>query len=163
MPRTFELAPDESIVLSTDKEVLTLTTHRVRFDSSSYGESELISIPLHYVASAGLVTKSYPSLLVLGFALIVTSLFLDGIRVAIPLFPGLVSFFLYWPTRQSVLSISSSGGHTISAPTTKVPRASAISFLDSLESHMIGMPSTVMQADVGFADTADYPNRYADQ
>ena len=59
------LLPGEQVVLSSDNDVLVLTTKRVRYDSTSWGQSSLIGITLKSIASCGLTTRSTPLLIIL--------------------------------------------------------------------------------------------------
>lgn len=62
---TMKLLPGESIVSETSDKHLTLTTHRVRYDDRVPGTTRVIGITLDAVSSCGIVSKSYPILLLL--------------------------------------------------------------------------------------------------
>lgn len=136
------LLPEERVVMSSDKDILTLTTRRVRYDSSIFGGSTFISITLDAVASCSLHTKSFPLLLLLGaLALIGAFTQYGGTRLA--LFGiSIVLVIIYFITRRAVISIASNGGQAIHVPAGGMNRAAVIEFLEAVESEkLIGINS----------------------
>lgn len=110
-----KLLPGESIVSETSDEHLTLTTHRVRYDDRVPGTTRVIGITLDAVSSCGIVSKSYPILLLLavlagGFGL------MQGIggeseergMVYASIILAIVFVLAYFLSRTMALAISSS-------------------------------------------------------
>ena len=132
MSTKIALLPGEQVVMSSDKDVLTLTTKRVRYDSAVARRSTFISITLDSVASCGLATKSFPILLLLAALAVAGAFTLRGyeewvLRAAAVL---LVAYFL---TGRAVISIASNGGQTILVPATGMSRSSIVEFLEAVE------------------------------
>ena len=127
------LLPGEQVVMSSDKNILTLTTKRVRYDSELLGSSSFVSITLDSVASCGVVTRSYPILLVLA-ALTVVAAFMQGGDSPMMLFgAAAILVVIYFATRRAIISIASNGGDAIEAPTKGMKRSSIIEFLEAVE------------------------------
>lgn len=133
MSTKISLLPDESVVMSSDQDILTLTTRRVRYDSAAPGSSNFISITLNSVASCGLITKSYAFLPVLGTAVALFGVFQRGSeQIAALAFAG-VLIVAYFLTRKAVISIASNGGQTILVPAKGMNRKTIVEFLEAIE------------------------------
>ena len=126
------LLNDERTFYQTKNQVVQITSHRVVFNYSAYGKSELIFIPLSRVSSCGLVTNAHPSLLYFGLALFAAAVYADGFIRFFALFWAALSVLLYIASRQSVLSVSANGGHTITVPRQQVSESSAIEVMNFL-------------------------------
>lgn len=117
MSNKLALLPGEQIVSSSDNDVLVLTTERVRYNSAVWGRANLISITLDAVASCGIVTRSYPLLLILtAIASIaaVASIFTFGETMFVSLLTVAGALVVgYFLSRRAVISIASSGGEAI--------------------------------------------------
>lgn len=133
MSTKIALLPGEEVVMSSDKDILTLTTKRVRYDSVVFGTSSLISITLDSVASCGLVTKSFPILLILA-ALALIGAFAQRDNTQWMLVVGAAVLAVgYFLTRRTVICVASSGGQTILVPTTGMSRNSIVEFIEAVE------------------------------
>ena len=132
-----ELLPGEQVVMSSNGGILTLTTRRVRYDSSAIGSSALISITLESVASCGFVTRSFPILLVLSaLAALGAIVGISGNSTseAWGLFVvAAILAILYLVTRKSVLAIASNGGQVIRVLASGASRSSLVEFIEALE------------------------------
>lgn len=112
-----KLLPGETVVSDAALENLTVTTHRVRYDRRSSSANHITSITLDAVSSCGLVSKSYPILLVLGLLFVIGSFFISddggetpfGSRLGVALVYALVFIVAYFLTRRVALAISSPG------------------------------------------------------
>ena len=126
------LRPDEQVVMSSDKNILTLTTKRVRYDCAVFGASGFMSITLDSVASCGVVTKSFPILLLAAAAALISAFIYDDVWW---MFFGVAAVFVvvYCLTRRAVISIASNGGETIMVPARRMSRHSIIEFLEAVE------------------------------
>jgi len=126
------LIPGERIVMSFAKDIVILTNHRIRYDSTQFGSSKFVSVTLDSVASCSLVTKSLPILLLVAAVALIVPLYtgghmMDTVVIAIVL---VVAYFL---TRFTVISIASKGGATIRVPTKGMNRAVVAEFLETVE------------------------------
>ena len=133
----------ESVVSSLNNTAITLTNKRVYFESKKASKSNYISMTLDAVVSCGLITKSFPLLLIAaaisgvgGFTLRGDEKFaVWGIAIAF-----LVVYFL---TRRSMISIRSKGGASILVLAKGVNRNSIIEFLSAIESEKLRLLRTV--------------------
>jgi hypothetical protein len=80
-----------------------------------------------------LVTISQPLLILLGGLAILGSFMLEGGLQVMSFMTGLVLIVMYFYTRNSVLSITSSGGSKIVVPAKGMARAKIIEFIDAVE------------------------------
>ncbi len=133
MSNKIALMPGEQVVTSSDNDVLVLTTKRVRYDSVVCGMSSLISITLDSVASCGLITRSFPLLLVLAAIAIVGAFTRRGDALGSLLFVAVALIVAYFFTRKAVISVASNGGQTILVPTKGMPRDTIIGFIEAVE------------------------------
>lgn len=133
MSTEIALLPDEQVVMSSDKDILTLTTKRVRYDSAVFGSSNLISITLDSVASCGLVTKSFPILLLLAALALIGAFTQRGDAQWMFLVAAAVLAVAYFLTRRTVISIASNGGQAILVPAKGMSRSSIVEFLEAVE------------------------------
>jgi len=133
----------EQIILSSDTEALVLTSKRVRYSSTAFGNASLVSITLDAVASCGFITKSNPIALVVAAILFVLAIVERGqIQLLLVIFAILcvVAFVL---TRRAVLSISSNGGHSIVVPANGMSSDVLTRFIDTLENQKMGEAGVV--------------------
>ncbi len=140
MSNNIALLTEERIVTSSDNDVLVLTTKRVRYDSVTWGRSNLISITLGSVASCGLVTRSFPFLLILAAIAVVAAFMLPLLGLGLPgQALGILSVVVvglivaYFLTRKAVISVASNGGQTIMVPTKGMDREAIIGFIEAVE------------------------------
>jgi hypothetical protein len=133
MSTNFPLLPGEEFVMSSDNNILVLTTERVRYDSVTFGSSRVVSITLDSVASCGLVTMSHPVLLLLGAVAVVGAFALSGDAQPLLVAVAIVLVFVYLVTRRAVISIASNGGETITVPAKGMSRSTIVDFLNAVE------------------------------
>jgi hypothetical protein len=129
--------PDEKVLIESDNKVLTLTTHRLRYDAIGKGggwadRTELVSIMHEELASCAITRTSYPVLLLLALAGLVLALVVDdsaiiGFALAV-LFAG--GFFL---SQRQVLLFTSSGGGKIQVNTASMSLQAVREFVDEVE------------------------------
>jgi hypothetical protein len=137
----FPRCPGESTVLEAFNGTLVLTTHRVRLDNRSSGESQLISMTLDAVASSGVVTRSSPWLLVLALAFGVAAIIgaKEGGTIApVLFFTGALCVVAYFATRRAILAISSAG-ETIAVPIRGAALERLVAFVNALEQAKLAM------------------------
>jgi len=130
------LRPEEKTILQDSTGVLTLTTHRVRLEAKSAGQSKVLSITLDAVASCGLITKSYPGLLVLAVLVAVlgyaTSRALSASYSEALYIGAAVLVLAYFGTRSAVLSVGSAS-ESITVPTGSLSRDKLVEFIDAVD------------------------------
>ena len=119
--------------MSSDNDSLVLTNKRVRYDESVWGQSKLIGITLDSIASCGLVTKSYPWLLVLAVIALLAALNQNGPTQGAFLGAGVALIIVYFVSRKAVISIASSGGQEIVVPAKGMKREAIVKFIESVE------------------------------
>ncbi len=129
-----KLLPGEKVLMSSDRDILTLTNYRVCLNQAAKGASNYISIALDCVASCGLVTKANPLLLVIAAicGIIGITQSQDNIRYGL-LFGALILVIIYFVTRSAVIVISSNGGEKIIAPVKGMSRKNILEFLEAVE------------------------------
>ncbi|MDO8789193.1 MAG: hypothetical protein Q7J42_14070 [Sulfuritalea sp.] len=133
MSNKIALLPGEHVVMSSDNDILILTNKRVRYDSVVWGQSNLIGITLSSVASCGLVTKSFPFLLIFAvFALLVAFNQSGGPQWGL-LLAAAVLVVAYFVTRKAVISVASKGGQEILVPTKGMNREAILGFIEAVE------------------------------
>lgn len=133
MSNKIALIPGEQIVISSDNDVLVLTTKRVRYDSVVWGRSKLTSITLDAVASCGLITRSSPLLLILAAIAVAGAFIQRGDSLVGLLVVAVVLVVAYFLTRKAVISVASNGGQTILVPTKVMNRDAIIGFIEAVE------------------------------
>jgi hypothetical protein len=141
------LMSGESILHESQFEAgsLILTTHRVRYQTESFGYSQIQSIMLEELSYCALISTSSPGLLVLavictlvgflaGFAAIVNTNepahLVLGIAGGI-MFGGLFAL-LYFASRRRILYLASAGGR-IDVPTKSIKAENLRGFIDAAE------------------------------
>ncbi len=130
-----KLLPNEKMLVETNGGILTLTTHRVRYDQKASGASQVIGITLDAVSSCGVVSKNHPILLVM--ALIAGGLGAFGLGqkgdIAYGLFLGAaVLIAAYFLTRSAVLAVSSAG-QSIAVSAKGMKHEALVAFVDDVE------------------------------
>ena len=133
-----ELMKDEKVLLTSDTNELTLTTHRIRFKSSGYGFKNVISFLLEELDSCSIMYKSNPVLIVLAILFIIGGLIASGQRgaggiAAIILIIAVILIIAFFLTRKAVLRISSKSSH-IYIKIKSMSMEKLIEFIDSVES-----------------------------
>ncbi len=104
-------------MLTSDNGVLTLTNYRVKYDAKAQGATKFVAITLDSVASCGLVTKSYPVLLILAAISAIAAIIQHENNVLVTLlFIALCFVVAYFLTRSGVITIRSNGGEHIDVP-----------------------------------------------
>ena len=133
-----KLLAGETTISESEIEHLTLTTHRVRYDQRTSGATRIVSITLDAVSSCGIISKSYPILLLLAVVAFLLGLFLlsTGVEegnVRNGLFLGAIALLIaYFATRFVALSISSPG-ESITVGASGVNPDVLIGFIDAVE------------------------------
>lgn len=127
------LLEGEHVLKSSDKDLLRLTNYRVTFNAAASGASKHISIPLDAVASCGLVTRSYPWLLLAAGICVIAALFQNQSGAAVGLLVVAAAFVgAYFITRSAVITVSSNGGESIVVPARGMSHEQIAPFLDAV-------------------------------
>lgn len=125
--------PGERQLIASDSGILTLSNYRVTYDAKGQGKSKYISIPLDAVSSCGLVTRSFPLLLVVAAIAILFAFTQEQTSDHYTfLIVGAIFVIAYFFTRAGVISVSSSGGEGIAVPTKGMNREQILYFLESV-------------------------------
>lgn len=137
MSEKVTLLPDEDVVLSSEKGVLTLTTKRVLYDSTAFGSSNYISISLKSVSSCGLTTLSYPTFLILSVFTLLISFMLGDEQKMLGFLAAVLFVLLYLMTKKSIITIASNGGQSIIVPAKGMSKTKIIEFLVALDAQKL--------------------------
>lgn len=127
------LMSGERIVMSSDGDTLILTNMRIRLSAKNSGNSKLVSITLDAVAACGLATRSYPILLLLGLCAVLSGLTQHNESQLALIGIGALLLLAYFPSRNAVMTIASSGKPEIIVPASGIGRDAIIEFIDALE------------------------------
>ena len=131
------LLPGEQVVLSSDNDVLVLTTKRVRYDSTSWGQSNLIGITLKSIASCGLTTRSTPLLIILAVVAALAAFTQRGGEMMGLFLVAAALAAAYFLTRKAVISVASNGGQEILVPTKGMAREAVLKFIEAVEAEKL--------------------------
>lgn len=129
------LLPNEKILMQSEKNILTLTTHRIRRETKGGGNSSVVSITLDAVASCELITRSFPILL--GIAALaavggVVTLSRDAATGIVAFVIAIASAAAYFVTRNAVLKIASAGDDIVQ-PTKGMSHEAMVEFIEAVE------------------------------
>lgn len=134
------LLKGESILSYSDGGLVTLTSHRIRYEHKVWGGSNIISIMLEKVSSVQIIYISYPWLWIMGVLVGVIGMLASQSRnggsteMVIAFF---IAFFLiigYFLSRRHICSITSDGGTKIIFRTENMTTESMIEFMNKIES-----------------------------
>jgi hypothetical protein len=129
------LLPNEKILMQSEKNILTLTTHRIRRETKGGGHSSVVSITLDAVASCELITTSVPVFLVVAVLAAIGGLVALPKEVGIGIgafFAAIALVVVYFITRRAVLKISSAGDDIVQ-PTRGMSHEAMIEFIEAVE------------------------------
>jgi len=133
------LLPNETILRESSGKSLALTTHRIRFQTETFGSAQVQSIMLEELASCALVKTSQPLLLVLaGLCFLVGLVFAgsagrdSGGVLIISLIIAGVFVLAYFASQQQVIAFASAGT-TIRVNTKGMKLEIAKDFIDTAE------------------------------
>lgn len=130
---TSDLLPGEQIVMSSDKDVLTLTNLRVKHEVANSGSSAYSSIPLTKVSACALVTKKYPILLLIAALCFLGVIGANGEGAKFAAGIGAIGFVAaYFFTRNGQLEIFSDAGFSIAVPTKGLKHEEARKFVEAV-------------------------------
>lgn len=113
-----KLMQNEEIILSADKNRVTLTDCRIFMDSKQWGKFYKISIFLEDISSIEAKYVSHPVLLIIGILLFILGFAFSGntkdnISILAGLLLGLVFILAWWFEKKCLIKISSNGGSSI--------------------------------------------------
>jgi len=135
-----DLFPNETILTESDGKVVTLTTHRIRYNSSSFGRADIASIMLEKISS---IEAKYTSLIIVLIIGIATGLI--GVAMGLSnnnkdsqigmgvLIIGVIFILVYLGTRKHTITIASDGGGKITFETKGMKRETILDFINRVE------------------------------
>ena len=127
----------ETLISESDDNVITLTSHRLRYNSSSAGTGHIVSIMLEKISSIEVHYKSWILVLFFGILLAAGGLFMGaqnrGDIMVAGLATGGICILLYFLTRKHVITISSDGGSKINFQTKGMKRETLLDFINKIE------------------------------
>ena len=139
MMRQDQLITGESFLIHSDNELITLTTHRIRYHNKIWGQSNFITIMLEKISTIQILYVSHPGLGIGGLLVIVlgTALSLgvggNGGIIAIVVITGLIMIGAYFATRKHICVITSDGSSKIVFSTEGMSTAALIDMADKVE------------------------------
>lgn len=126
----------EQSLLTSDNGVLMLTNYRVKYEAKVNGMSKFVSISLDSVSSCGLVTRSFPILLVIAGILAIVAIAgfaKSGLAAGVLLLLAALVFGVAYPlTRTGGITVSSNGGEEIFVPSKGMSHESTLVFLEAV-------------------------------
>jgi len=137
--RPDQLISGESILQYSDNGLITLTTHRIRYRNTIWGESNFISIMLEKISSVQVVGISYPMVLIIGIIIGLFGLFLaygqqgKNEEGSVSIVIGVLFIIAYFVTKRHVCVIASDGGHKIVFRTENMKTETLIDMMDKIE------------------------------
>jgi hypothetical protein len=128
---------EERLITESGDRRVTLTTHRVRYNSSSTGRGHIISIMLEKISSIEIHYKSWILILLIGILLIVGGLIM-GVQdkkdiMILGLIVGGFCILIYFLTRKHIVTIASDGGAKINFQTKGIKREALLDFINKIE------------------------------
>lgn len=136
---TSELIDNESVITQLNDNLVTLTNFRIRYNDSAWGETHVVSIMLEKISAIEVRYDSFPSLLILGFLMIFTSIGFMAAEV-IPqnlmlflIILGLIPCIIFFLTRKYAIVISSDGGAKISFRAKGMKKELVLKFINQVE------------------------------
>lgn len=127
----------ERLISQSDNNEITLTSHRIRYNSSSTGRGHVISIALEKISSIEIHYKSWILVLLLGILFVGAGIIIgannNGEAMILVLILGGVCILLYFLTRKHVVTISSDGGAKINFETKGMKRETLLDFINKIE------------------------------
>jgi hypothetical protein len=134
-----QLMPDECILQYSDNNLVTLTSHRVRYNNSEWGSSNFISIMLEKISSVQVLYISHPALWILGCVVAIIGVIIasgNNEQHGYGIIPCIVGVFLiaaYFSSKKHICIISSDGGSKIMFKTDGMSTATLIALVDKIE------------------------------
>jgi len=134
METSIDLVADEQVQHASNKGLLTLTSHRIRYRERRAGSFRLTSMTLDSIASCGVVGRSAPLLVVVGvLSLLGGLLALKGSQQTAAVIIGLAFVVAYFVTRRTILSVASRGGEAIALPVRGMGPDELTQLVDAIE------------------------------
>jgi len=133
-----ELIEKEEIISESTDKIVTLTTHRIRYQASSWGQAHIVSIMLKNISSIEVHYESYVTLFSIGVLAVIAGVIMGlngeqhnlGMYVLIA---GALCIVIYWLTRKHVISIASDGGAKIKFETQGMKTDAVMEFINKVE------------------------------
>ena len=126
-----QLLPGEQVVLSSDGDVVVLTTHRIRMHSVVWGQALIVSMTLDSVASCRYSTESNTKLLIA--AIVIGIIGLSGPGSGLLLGISGMLLIAYWMFSLVYISITSNGGSVLRIPARGLSQEDVVAFIDAVE------------------------------
>ena len=136
MEKKYLFDGERAISESGDK-VVTLTSHRVRYNSSSTGSGHVVSIMLEKISSIEVHYKSWILVLLIGILLVAGGLLMgaqnQGDAMILGIGFGGLCILAYFITRKHVVTIASDGGAKINFQTKGMKSDTLLDFINKIE------------------------------
>lgn len=127
------LLPGERIIVTSEAKELTLTTHRLRWDSRRWGEAQVTAIMLDELCSCEVTSVSQPILLILAALAAIGGFVIQNIAaIAIGITLAVVLLVVYLTCRRQAVALRSAGA-AITTKTEGMSLQDAIDLIDEVE------------------------------
>ncbi len=131
------LFENEILISESGDKSVTLTTHRLRHNSSSTGSGHIVSIMLEKISSIEIHYKSWILILFIGILLACGGLIMGaqnrGDVMILGLGAGGLCILLFFLTRKHIVTIASDGGAKINFQTKGMKRDMLLDFINKIE------------------------------
>ena len=131
------LFDNEAFLSKSDDGLITLTSRRLRYNSSTLGKAHIISIALEKIASIEIHYRSWYLILItgilgLGFELAMSTENQDD-AAFFGFALGAICIVVFFVTRKHVITVASDGGARINFYTRGMSRENLLHFINKIE------------------------------
>lgn len=114
------LLENEELITQSDNNELTLTTLRIRHQTSAFGKANVSSIMLEKISSVEIKYKSKLWFLIIGI-------------ITTPVIIGIILIILYYSSRKHCIVITSDAGTSINVETKWLKHDAILDFINKVE------------------------------
>lgn len=126
------LFPDEHLVTQSSDQSVTLTMHRICYESREWGKSYNQNIMLEHITSCENYFRNQYMLLVIAALFVIAILSNDATIKAPAVVAALLLAFFYWRSRSNMIIVSSPSTK-IRINVTGMSRAKVLDFINKIE------------------------------
>lgn len=127
------LFPDEQLVSQSSDQSVTLTTHRICYESREWGKSYNQNVMLEHITSCeNYFRNQYMLLVIAALCIVITILSNDATIKAPAVVAALLLAFFYWRSRSNMIIVSSPSTK-IRINVTGMSRTKVLDFINKIE------------------------------
>lgn len=134
-----QLWENEKLISTSNNKEVILTSQRIRFETTHWGQRHMVSIMLEKISSIEVRYHSWVIILTLGILSILGGIYLmsaggpDKDHANIFFLTGIIMIVVFLLTRQHVITIKPDGGARINFSTRGMSRDTVLDFIDKVE------------------------------